>query len=272
MKCDANDSGQMNFDGSLGQYKILKTKDKTYTLFSEAFNEACHSLDGAWDETLFNYLEGCRIPEKSKEMGQRPLSILEVGFGPGVGLQVVSDFYQKGPGGISFYFTSLEIDRGLVEWSMKNWPSSLPPLEGSFLKMGELSYFKGQCGLGKVLILIGNARETLKMAHKLEMIPEVHAIFQDPFSPKRNPLLWTVEWFKELKEMSSKDVTLSTYSSSTSVRKSLQAAGWFMKNAPGFSSKRTSTRAFLKGPSDQDVLDKLERAPINPLRDYKDET
>ena len=33
MKCDANDSGQMNFDGSLGQYKILKTKDKTYTLF-----------------------------------------------------------------------------------------------------------------------------------------------------------------------------------------------------------------------------------------------
>ena len=120
--------------------------------------------------------------------------------------------------------------------------------------------------------MIGNARETLAKASSLAMIPDLDAIFQDPFSPKRNPSLWTVEWFEDLKKLSSSEVTLSTYSSSTSVRKSLQAAGWFMKNAPGFSSKRTSTRAFLKGPSDPDVLDKLKRAPINPLRDEESET
>ena len=64
-------------------------------LFSEAFNEACHSLDGAWDETLFNYLHGCDVPEKAQQKGEETLSVLEVGFGQGVGLQVVADFYQK---------------------------------------------------------------------------------------------------------------------------------------------------------------------------------
>jgi len=272
MKPDAIEPAQMSFNGSMGQYKIVKTKDQSHTLFSEAFNEACHSLDGAWDETLFNYLEGCGIPEKSKKVGTRPLSILEVGFGLGVGLQVVCDFYERNESERSFAFTSLEIDKGLVQWAIENWPSQLPPLRGSFYKSEEVDYFKGNCGRGEVLILIGNARETLVKASSLGMIPDLDAIFQDPFSPKRNPSLWTVEWFEDLKKASSSEVTLSTYSSSTSVRKSLQAAGWFMKNAPGFSSKRTSTRAFLKGPSDPDVLDKLKRAPINPLKDEENET
>ncbi len=267
MKRDATNPDSMTFSGSLGQYKIVKTKDQSHTLFSEAFNEACHSLDGAWDETLFNYLEGCGIPEKFEKITSRPLSILEVGFGLGVGLQVVCDFYEKKPLGKSFIFTSLEIDKGLVKWAIDHWPLSLPPIKGSFHKSEQLDYFRGHCGRGEFLILIGDARETLKKASELNMVPSLDAIFQDPFSPKRNPLLWTVQWFEELKKVSSKEVTLSTYSSSTSVRKSLQAAGWSMKNAPGFSSKRTSTRAFLKGPSDTDLLDKLERAPISPLRD-----
>ena len=195
-----------------------------------------------------------------------------MGFGLGVGLQVVCDFYEHNETEKSFSFTSLEIDKGLVQWAIENWPSQLPPLRGSFHKGEELDYFKGSCGCGEVLILIGNARETLTKASSLGMIPGLDAIFQDPFSPKRNPSLWTVEWFLELKKVSSPEVTLSTYSSSTSVRKSLQEAGWFMKNAPGFSSKRTSTRAFLEGPSDSDLLDKLKRAPIEPLRDKENET
>ena len=272
MRCDAINSDLATFNGSMGQYKIVKTKDQSYTVFSEAYNEACHSLDGAWDETLFNYLEGCSIPEKSERLGEKALSVLEVGFGLGVGLQVVSDFYEKKEVKKSFVFTSLEIDQGLVEWAIDNWPSSIPPLKGSFQKTGGLDYFNGNCGLGKVNILIGDARKTLKKASKLGMIPALDAVFQDPFSPKRNPSLWTVEWFEVLKKASSPEVTLSTYSSSTSVRKSLQAAGWFMRNAPGFSSKRTSTRAFLKGPSDPEVIDKLKRAPINPLRDKDNET
>ena len=272
MKCDAINSGPTNFNGSLGHYKVIKTKDQSHTLFSEAFNEACHSLDGAWEETSFNYLEGCGIPEKAEKLGEKALSVLEVGFGLGVGLQVVCDFYEKSGPEKSFFFTSLEIDKGLIEWTLKNWHSSLPPLKGSFHSAQELDYFKGTCGRGEILILIGDARETLKKASKKKMIPSLDAIFQDPFSPKRNPSLWTVEWFEELKKISSPEVMLSTYSSSTSVRKSLEAAGWFMKNAPGFSSKRTSTRAFLEGPSDTDVIDKLKRAPIKPLRDEEIET
>jgi tRNA U34 5-methylaminomethyl-2-thiouridine-forming methyltransferase MnmC len=259
-----NENEMRSFKGSLGQYKFLSTKDKTPTLFSEAFQEACHSLDGAWEETCFNYLEGCEIPQKSKE---GPLSILEVGFGPGVGLQVVSDFFQKSRPQESFSFYSFELDRGLVEWALSHWPSKGLPLEGEFIEDGDLSFFKGKIGQGEIFIFMGDARKTLLMAKEKNLLKPVQAIFQDPFSPKKNPSLWTLEWFNDLRSVSSQDVLLSTYSSSSSIRKSLKEAGWILTNAPGFSSKRTSTRARLEGPSDQDLEAKLERVPFGPLLD-----
>ena len=64
-------------------YRFVETEDGTKTLFSERFGEACHSTTGAKSETLLHYIHGCEITEKAK---QNSLSILEVGFGLGVGL------------------------------------------------------------------------------------------------------------------------------------------------------------------------------------------
>ena len=252
------------FEGVLGNYKIIPTQDKTSTLYSEAFQEACHSLDGAWEETCFNYLQGCEIPKKSLE-GQ--VNILEVGFGPGVGLQVVSDFYERERKGTPFTFKSFELDKGLVEWALENWPKEALNLEGEFKNEGDLTFFEGKIGLGKVLIFIGDARKTLNLARKIGLLSGINAIFQDPFSPKKNPSLWTYEWFLDLKSVADASVVLSTYSSSSSIRKSLHEAGWILSNAPGFSSKRTSTRARLDAPRDMELENKLSRVPFGALRD-----
>src|SRR5690606_27427663 len=107
-------------------------------------------------------------------------------------------------------------------------------------------------------ILIGDARITLPHYIKKHSL-KVHAIYQDAFSPKRNPDLWTVEWFTLLKEISHQDVIMSTYSSSSAIRKSMAEAGFTLYPGEKFGPKRSSTRARLKGEMDPETLLHLQR-------------
>ena len=115
-------------------------------------------------------------------------------------------------------------------------------------------------------ILIGDARISLPWFlenHSLRF----HAIYQDAFSPKRNATLWTYEWFKLLKSASHQQVTLSTYSSSSSIRKSMIKAGWKVYKGEKFGPKRSSTRARLTGVTDPDIIEHLDRSPAMILTD-----
>lgn len=118
-----------------------------------------------------------------------------------------------------------------------------------------------------ITVYIGDGRRTLPEAFHKNLLPKFTAIFQDAFSPKQNPVLWTVEWFNDLKMMSSPQVYLSTYSSSVSVRKSMIAAGWILMNVKGFGQKRTMTKARTFGVTDSSVAAELSRSPALELRD-----
>ena len=243
-------------------HRWVETEDGSFTLFSEAFQEACHSTSGATQETLLHYIQGCNIKEKI--LKQNSLSILEVGFGLGVGFLTTFNFL------IEFNrpwsFLSLELDEKLLEWFR------LQNLTHPFLK--DLQWIEEQ-GLKRLeiktpsiqlIILCGDARQTLPLYLSHDSLLW-DAIYQDAFSPKKNPSLWTVEWFKLLKDYARPDALLSTYSASSSIRKSLLEAGWRLSPGEKFGPKRSSTRASLQGESAQEILLQLERSPVLSLKD-----
>lgn len=226
-------------------YQTVQTEDGSVTFFSERFGEACHSPAGAKAETVLHYIEGCKIPEKALE---KNVSILEVGFGLGMGMLTTWERTKSLPAAI--HFVSVEIDPELVKWfyeEHKNHPALNDP---------KFSFE----------ILTGDARVTLP-AYVKQYHPKWNAIYQDAFSPGRNPVLWTVEWFTLLRESSADDVVLSTYSASSSIRKSLVEAGWKLYQGEKFGQKRSSTRAKLTGMTDPEILLNLERSPIKALTD-----
>src|SRR5690606_29124540 len=92
----------------------------------------------------------------------------------------------------------------------------------------------------RVIVLIGDARTTLP-----QQSWRFHAIYQDPFSPKKNPSLWTQEWFELLRQCSDDDCIMATYSASVGVRKAMLEAGWHPESLPGFGPKRERTLARL---------------------------
>ena len=238
-------------------HKLTQTEDGSFSLFSEAYQEGCHSSSGAREETELHYLKGCQVREKLA--AQRSVSILEVGFGTGLGFEMTRDLVEQEGGHL--HFLSIEIDADLTIWSFERLGlkfNSEPFLSGS-LYSAEDKYFS-------LRVLVGNARALLP--HYLESFSQkFSAIYQDAFSPKRNPVLWTTEWFTLLKTYSGPEVILSTYSASNSIRKSLRKAGWSLRKGEAFGPKRASTRADLLGDSDQDILDQMNRSPAQAIED-----
>jgi tRNA U34 5-methylaminomethyl-2-thiouridine-forming methyltransferase MnmC len=245
---------------SVENYQWVETGDGSFTLFSERFQESCHSTTGARAETLLHYVNGCRIKERSLD---QTLSILEVGFGLGLGFLTTLEELKDSPH--PFHFLSLEIDENLVRWFMQAHSSLFSEV------IWEKDMMSARHSLGRLEVFLGDARlvlpEKLKSKHLCW-----NAIYQDAFSPKKNPALWTVEWFTLLKTFSSQDVILSTYSASSSIRKSMIEAGWKLQKGEKFGPKRTSTRATLSGETDPEISLHLTRSPAMTLTDANMET
>jgi tRNA U34 5-methylaminomethyl-2-thiouridine-forming methyltransferase MnmC len=154
----------------------------------------------------------------------------------------------------------MELDRDLLEWFKESHPELHLFWEGNLLK-GKSENFE-------LIVIQGDAR--IEVANFLEKNPvEVHAIYQDAFSPRRNPALWTKEWFTLLKKYAHPEVILSTYSASTSIRKSLYETGWGVYAGEKFGPKRTSTRAALNRKTDAEILLQMERSPASALTDLQ---
>jgi len=245
----------MEFKGQLGNYKILQTEDNTQTVYSEYFEEACHNLSGAWEETQHNYIQGCQLPLL---IDKNSLHVLDVGFGIGIGLKALIDFLKDYPETTEHTYTSIELDEDLVFWAIKN---TLPEITLEKLP----GKFNGRWKNLNITIYLGDGRKTL--VNNRQFLPAFNAIFQDPFSPKKNPALWSVEWFYFLKSVCAENVEMATYSSSISIRKSLIKAGWCIENARGFGQKKTMTRARLTGITENILIEQLNKSPILEIVD-----
>jgi tRNA U34 5-methylaminomethyl-2-thiouridine-forming methyltransferase MnmC len=259
----------VEFTGKLGLYKIIETEDKSKTLWSEYFDQTCHNLLGAYNETLYNYIHGCQIPEQISSGNN--VYILDVGFGLGVGLLAFIDEIKKHQNisAQKFSYVSIELDEDLFLWSVKNnFPDYFFTKQDNYysceLKIGQHS----NLSILSMIIFIGDGRDTLPTAFDQNLLPKFTAIFQDAFSPNKNRALWTVEWFDKLKEFSDCEVYMSTYSSSVSIRKSMIKAGWKIENTKGFGQKRTMTKARLIGETATELTAELSRSPALELHDF----
>lgn len=292
---------EKTFKGKLGNYSLVETSDGSVTLHSEFFDENFHNLKGAYEETLYTYLESTQCKRMfNTNLETQPFSLLEVGFGMGLGLYAIDRFLENQiihhtRSNINLHFLSFEIDRELIQWQIAQdqlGQNQYSPKVFSTLSKWQLKSFyinedekieylemttkiTDHFSFSAVL-LIGDGRKVLPAwfehcAQEKINWPKFQAIFQDAFSPKKNPDLWTVEWFSDLHKYSAKDVILSTYSSATAIRRSLFEAHWLIYNQKGFAHKKAMTIATTHldtlGAMDSEFQQKIENTPIPAYRD-----
>ncbi|MFG1492503.1 tRNA (5-methylaminomethyl-2-thiouridine)(34)-methyltransferase MnmD [Halobacteriovorax sp. ZH4_bin.1] len=244
----------MKFKTKLGEYQAVQTADGHLTLHSGLYDENCHSTAGAYEETLHNYVYGCDTINRANNS---PIVILEIGLG--VGLGVLATFNEAKNCQHKIKFISTEIDPELAQWVCRQNKFSDGEIIDEKISFNLSENFE-------VEILIGDARETIKNLILDDI--KIDCIYQDAFSPTKNPSLWTKEWFRNLRSLCDNNSVMTTYSASVKIRKAMLDAGFHVTSMKGFANKRTATRAFTNGQyKDEKLEGELARSKTPPFSD-----
>jgi len=193
------------------------TKDGSYSLRSEFFQENFHSLLGALEETKKKFT----APSDLQRFKGKSLDVLDICFGLGYNSASLINELIKQQSYLNWY--ALEIDKKPLEYSLRKksflklWS---PKVKKIFESLYRKDYFEDQ--FFKCRVLWGDARE------KINIIPSANKfdlIYLDSFSPQKCPQLWTIEFLSKVTEKLNTQGYFITYSSSAAVRKTLRNLG-----------------------------------------------
>ena len=114
-------------------------------------------------------------------------------------------------------------------------------------------------------LYIGDAREYIK-----DLDVKFDIVYQDAFSPSTNPVLWTKEYFRDIKNLISKTGVLTTYSTALKTRLALYENGFnlYINKGQEFRNATLASLSELDGYEKVDMEHKIKCNPdVEPLRD-----
>ncbi|MCK4442230.1 MAG: hypothetical protein KAU90_09505 [Sulfurovaceae bacterium] len=214
--------------------KLMPTVDGSSTLFSTEFEESYHStFDGALHESLYKHV----IPAFSFQKDKKELTILDICFGLGYNTFATIYYIKKENLKNKVHIISPEFDQELVKsLSSFEYPKEFDSLKNIIIELSQNFYYEDK--QFKIEILLGDARVSIpKIKQKIDIV------YQDAFSPKKNPLLWTKEYFADIKSLCKDDTILTTYSVSIYARMGLYENGFNIFLADGEGGVRPYTIA-----------------------------
>ncbi|MGG6265778.1 tRNA (5-methylaminomethyl-2-thiouridine)(34)-methyltransferase MnmD [Leptolyngbya sp. AN03gr2] len=192
------------------------TQDGSYTFFSEEFGEAFHSYQGAKTEAFQKFSDAIDLEQRAK---QSEIKLLDVCYGLGYNTAAAIEVIRKVNPICNIDIYGLELDPTVPIGAaplLQHWSTNVQTVLESLAKQ----HFYQDDHL-KAQLMTGDARQTIQQLNHFQ----ADAIFFDPFSPRRCPQLWTVEFFKLVAQRLAPDGKLATYSRSASVRTALIEAG-----------------------------------------------
>ncbi len=211
--------------------KEVITKDSSITFYNEEYGETYHSVTGAVEEAFKKFAEPALEAVKDKS----EIKILDVCFGLGYNSAAAIDKILEHNLRAEISIVGLEKDKKILE-KIKD----LQPMIMSYHVIKdtvENKYKYDRDGI-KIKLLVCDALDSVK-----KIKDKFDIIFLDPFSPKKNPELWTQEFFKQLRKLIKPDGILTTYSCAGQVRRNLKAAGFTVKDGPCVGRRSPSTIA-----------------------------
>lgn len=201
------------------QKEIVVCEDGTHTLYSKEFDEPYHSTkDGALHESLEKHVK----PSLSLKADKDKLTILDICFG--LGYNTFATLYTIKKRGLKtkIHILSPEFDEALVR-SLEHFdfPKEFEAIKPIIQTISQNLYYEDE--QFKIEILLGDARKSIP-----EIKEKIDIVYQDAFSPAHNPLLWTKEWFRDVRAICQEDAILTTYSTAAAIRLGLYENGFYI--------------------------------------------
>jgi tRNA U34 5-methylaminomethyl-2-thiouridine-forming methyltransferase MnmC len=203
------------------------TEDGSFTFFSEEFNETFHSRQGAKREAFLKFAQATDLVMRSH---QSHLRLMDICYGLGYNTAAALETIWATNPECQVEVYGLELDETVPQAAIapdlvKNWS---PKVQEVLRAIAD----HHQCTLPHLnaKLLIGDARQTIQPLVQSGF--QADAIFFDPFSPRRCPQLWTIEFFQQVAKCLAPEGKLATYSRSAAGRSALLATGLSIGTIP----------------------------------------
>ncbi|MDQ1263844.1 MAG: hypothetical protein QG559_845 [Campylobacterota bacterium] len=198
------------------------------------------------------------IPAFSVKNIKEELNILDICFG--LGFNTLSTLYyakeSNYKGRINIY--SPELDSTLVSSLLDfKYPKEFDSYKEIIASICKENFYRDENIF--IEIFLGDARKYIKTLKPKSF----DIVYQDAFSPKANPALWTYEYFKEIKTVLKDDGILTTYSTALATRLALYENGFNIYLNEG-DSFRASTVASLSKLDIFSIIDMKHKIECNP--------
>lgn len=235
------------------------TDDGSFTFFSEEFGETFHSRLGAREEALLKFVQATELAAQAR----RPhLRLLDVCYGLGYNTAAALDTIWAINPECQVELYALERDPTVPRAAI-----TPPFLDGWSAAVQEIlcaiaAHHHAHTPRLQATLLLGDARQTIQLLAQQGF--QADAIWFDPFSPRRCPQLWTVEFLTQVAHCLAPTGKLATYSRSASVRSAMLAAGLCIGTIPLQS-------AHLPHEWSQGTVAGLDGAGLHPLSPMEQE-
>lgn len=235
---------------------MIQSADGSYTAYSKEYDEHYHSTkDGALFESLKKHVEPAfMVKNRAKE-----LTVLDICFGLGFNTLATLYYRQKNAPDVKLRIFSPELDSslvaGLLDFSYPDEFEEFLPIIAALVKNGVY-----EDATTHIELFLGDARAYVK-----EFAPKTFdVVFQDAFSPTSNPLLWTREYFADIKNIIKDNGVLTTYSIALPTRLALYENGFelFINSGDGFRDATIASPTPLEGFEGVDMEHKIRCNPL----------
>lgn len=245
-------------------HTITLSEDGSFTAYSKKYQEHYHSTkDGALHESLTKHVE----PAFKMKQHQHVITILDICYGLGFNTLATLYHYKNNNSTSKLFIYSPELDALLVK-SLKDftYPKEFDAFKNIIITLSEKGIYDDT--LYHIEIFLGDAREFVKT-----FAPKTFDIvYHDPFSPKSNPMLWTSEYFNDVRSVMKQDGILTTYSIALATRIALFENGFhiYINHGEGYRDATIASLIELPELLEVDVRHKMLCNPqAKALRDLQ---
>ncbi len=205
--------------------KLVETKDSSFTAYNAKYDEHYHTISGAVEEAFEKHVNALGISDE--------MAILDFCFGLGYNAIAATKDHEN------LKIIGLENDIEIIKLMQKvEIPNILTEEYDVFRDLAETNVISDNQN-NEIKLILGDALKNI------EALPDNYfeRVFFDPFSPKKQPEMWSEELLKKIYSKMKNGGKLSTYSCARMVRDNLKAAGFVVMDGPVIGRRSPATIA-----------------------------
>ena len=205
--------------------KLVKTKDGSFTVYNETAKEHYHTISGAVEEAFEKHVNALGIDDG--------MHILDFCFGLGYNAIAATKDHKN------LKIIGLENDPEIIKLMQEiEIPTILENEYNTFRNIAEINELTDHNN-NEINLIVGDA------LIEIDNLPDSYfeRVFFDPFSPKKQPEMWSAELLQKIYKKMKQGGKLSTYSCARMVRDNLKSAGFEVIDGPIIGRRSPATIA-----------------------------